>query len=179
MSLTPYTNTYTDTDGSIADADDIVAEFDRVATFINAWADSYESIGLTEVFKHTVLTDDTDILDIDPALGLVQTAIIDATVTEIDFNILDRASSDPYRVYLSLRFASKATTFTVSAPSGVTHVFGVNKSEYTCSQTVNKGYYVASVIVTYATNGLHIQVYADNPEEDAPTLDDALQGASV
>lgn len=179
MSLIPYTNTYIDTDGTIADAPDILAEFARVATFINAWADSYDSIGLTEINKYTVLSDDTDTLDINPAYGLIQTAIIDATVTDIDFNILQRATGDPYRVYLSMRFASKATTFTVSAPTGVTHVFGVNKSTYTCSQIVNNGYYVSTLIVTYASNGLHIQVYADNPEEDAPTLDDALQGASV
>lgn len=179
MSLTPYTNTYNDTDGTIADSGDIVAEFDRVSTFINAWADSYESIGLTEITKHAVLSDDTDVLDIDPANGLVQTAIIDATVTEIDFNVLNRATDDPYRVYLSMRFASKATTFTVSAPTGITHIFGVNQVPFTCSQTVNKGYYVSTLIVTYASNGLHIQVYADNAEEDAPTLDDALQGVSV
>lgn len=178
MSLVPYTNTYTDTDGSIADADDIINEFDRVATFINTWADAYESIGLTEIVKHAVLSDDDGSLDIDPANGLVQTAIVDAVVTEIDFNILERTSDDPYRVYLSLRFASKATTFTVSGPTGKAQVFGVNKETYTCSQTVNNGYYSAAVIVTYATGGMHIQVYADNPETEAPGDDDVLQGAA-
>ena len=177
MSLVPYTNTYTDTDGSIADSGDIVDEFDRVASFINAWVDSYETIGAIIVNEYNVGGDGT--VDVSPSLGFVQVIKTSAGVTEIDINIKARVDGDPYRIYLNLRFGAKTTTFTVNAPSGQSHVFGLNQSPYSPSQIVNKGWYAASVIVTYGTGATHIQVFANNSETEPPTIDDILQEIAV
>ena len=177
MSLVPYTNTYSDVDGSIADSIDIVAEFDRVALFIAAWSDSYESIGLNSV-NNILVPGDGD-YDVEPTLGLVQLLFVDAVAELININIKDRIEGDPYRIYLNMRFGSKSTQFTVSAPSGKTHIFGINRTTYSPSQVVNKGRYAASLIVTYGSEGVHVQVYADNSETNAPDLDDLLQEISV
>ena len=177
MSLVPYTNTYTDTDGSIADSGDIVAEFDRVALFINAWADSYDSIGLTSVSKETV-TDDGD-HDIEPSIGLVQAIRINADVSTVNFNIKARQDGDPYRIYMSLRFGASATRFTVSAPAGSSSVFSVNQDDFMPSLTSANGFYPATVIVTYGSDSVHVQVFAHNNEATEVTIDDILQGVSV
>lgn len=176
MSLEPYTNTYTDTDGSIADADDIVNEFDRVEAFINAWSDSYESIGNTSVTEKTIITSDTDI---EPSIGLIQSIRIDPAVETVNFNILQRSDGDPYRIYIALRFGSLSTRFTVSAPASKSHIFALNQTPYSPSQVVQEGYYPAVMIVTYGTDATHLQVYADNQEDTLITLDDILQGAAV
>jgi hypothetical protein len=177
MSLVPYTNTYTDVDGSIADSDDIVAEFDRVALFINAWIDSYELIGLTDVHVYNVTADGSQ--TVNPAKGLVQAMHIDANVSLANINIKERASTDPYRLYLTLRFGSKSTQFTVSAPAGKSNVFGINQTPFSPSQVAYRGRYAATVIVTYGTEGTHVQVYADNAEADSVGIDDILQGVGV
>jgi len=171
--LVPYTNTYTDTDGTIADSDDIVAEFDRVAEFIGAWSDSFETIGVVDVHEYTVPFDgDTDI---SPTTGLVQVVKVDASVVTVNLNIKARVAGDPYRIYLNLRFASKNTVFTVSAPGGQSHIFGLNQSIYSPSQVQIDGWYAGCVIVTYGTDAAHIQVFADNPEGTIVALDDTLQ----
>jgi hypothetical protein len=177
MTLVPYTNTYTDVDDSIADAVDIIAEFDRVALFINTWSDSYESIGLTNVNQYLVPGNSN--VDVDPALGVVQAMITDAVVEEVNVNIQDRNDGDPYRVYLSMRFGSNTTAFTVSAPAGDSHVFGINRTSFLPSQVANNGWYSAVLIVTYGTTGIHVQVFADNRDTEAVDSDDMLQEVGV
>ena len=96
-------------------------------------------------------------------------------ITEIAFNFLELADGDPQRIYLSLRFKSKSTTFTVGGPAGETHIFGVNQETYTPCQTEADGYYSAVVIATYgSTNGMMIQTFADNSEATAVGVDDVL-----
>jgi|GEM_PF-4321308 len=177
MSLIPYTNTYVDIDGSIADSDDIVAEFDRVEAFIAAWSDSYQKIGITIVRKHTVPGDGD--FDIDPSQGFIQTLNIDAGVTDLNINFLSRSTGDPHRIYVVLRFGSKDTMYTVSGPAATTTVFGVNRQEYMPSQVNKDGKFAGSVIATYGTDALHLQVYADNQETIEVGTDDVLQGISV
>jgi len=177
MSLVPYTNTYTDTDGTIADADDIIAEFDRVSAFINAWADSYDSIGLTSVRNETINEDGN--FDIEPAIGLVQAIRINSNIETVNFNIKAREKGDPFRIYMTLRFGSPATRFTVSAPSGSSHIFSVNQADFIPSPTSAGGFFPATVIVTYGTDAVHVQVFAHNDEATAVGVDDILQGVSI
>ena len=178
MTLVPYTNTYTDTDGTIADSDDIVAEFDRLSVFIAAWADSYETIGVTNVQTYEVPFDELS-YDIDPSNGFIQSLLIDAVVEDINFNFVAREDGDPYRVYVVLRFASKDTRYTVSGPAGSSSVFGVSQAEYLPSQASKDDKYAGTIIATYGTDALHLQVYADNDETDAVGSDDPLQGISI
>lgn len=177
MSLAPYTNTYTDIDGGIADSDDIVAEFDRLEAFINAWAESYQNIGTSFVTTHKI--DGSGTFDLDPAAGFIQSLVIDSGVENININFKARADGDPYRIYVTLRFRSKETRYTVSGPSGRTTVFGVNQGEYMPSQVSRDDAFAGAFIATYGTDALSIQVYADNDEITLVETDDLLQGFSV
>lgn len=176
MSLEPYTNTYTDTDGIIADSGDIVAEFDRIEAFIAAWAESYGGIGST---VRTIKIAGIDTYDLDPASGFVQSLIIDADVADININFKSREDGDPYRVYVILRFGSKDSRYTLSGPASRTTIFGINREEYLPSQVSKNGYFAGSIIATYGTDSLHLQVYADNVEDTTVESDDYLQGISV
>ncbi len=178
MTLIPYTNTYSDTDGTIADSDDIVNEFDRIALFISAWADSYQAIGATVVQVREIPFDESS-HDIDPSDGLIQSFLIDAVVEDINFNFVAREDGDPYRIYVILRFASKETRYTVSGPAGSSSVFGVSQAEFLPSQVSKSGRYAGTIIATYGSDALHLQVYADNTEDDVVGVDDTLQGITV
>ncbi|MHC5061706.1 MAG: hypothetical protein ACYTFK_11560 [Planctomycetota bacterium] len=177
MSLEPYTNTYTDTDGNIADSGDILAEFDRVASFIDTWSASYESIGLTTVEEQVVGSNGNS--EIEPSAGIVQVMKVAASVSELNINVKAREAGDTYRVYVTLRFGSRSTAFTVSGPSGKTHVFGVNRETYQPSQVIDSGWYNAMLIITYGTDGTHITVFANNSEGDSVSADDVMQEIAV
>ena len=177
MALTPYTNTYTDTDGTIADADDIVAEFDRVEEFIRIWAGAYTSIGLTTVYTYTF--DAIYDYEINSGNGILQKLIVDEGVELFDINIKPREDGDPYRVYLSVRFRSKDTRFTVSAPVGISHVFGTNRVEFQPGQVISDGFYPAVIVITHGTDAVHVQVFADNSEASSVGSDDTLQEVAL
>ena len=49
--IPPYTSTYTDVDHSTMDATDLVAEFWRVAYFIDLWSGSIDAIGREDNFE--------------------------------------------------------------------------------------------------------------------------------
>ena len=172
MPLEPYTNTYTDVDGSIADADDILEEYDRIELFIGDWLASIEKIGDTIVNEYEIEIDGD--FDIDPALGLIQKVIVDLVVEEFNLNILPKGDTDPHRIYLTLRFRSPSTTYTISAPSG-SHLFGVNRTIYSPSQVIVDGFYASFVMITYGSVGTMVKVFADNTEETAVAGDDILQ----
>jgi len=174
MALDPYTNTYTDIDSNIFDSDDLVNEFWRVAEYLNNWVDSYQSIGTTITNERNIDLSG-HIVNITPASGILQKLTIDADVEEVVLNFKERNDGDPFRIFLSLRFRSKTTVFTVSGPAGQTHAFGINRAEYSPSQVLADGYYTAFVVATYgATNGLMLTVYADNQEATEVGLDDIL-----
>jgi len=164
MALELYTSTYTDIDYTIFDSDDLVDEFFRVASFINAWAESVSSIGTTIVNEETILIDDT-IVNGSPADGAIQKKIIGGSVEHITINFTKRNEGDTYRIYMTLRFLNKDTTFSVSGPAGETHAFGVNKAVYKPSQVGVDSFYTAVIIATYSdASGVMINVFADNDE---------------
>ena len=164
MALELYTNTYADVDYAIFDSDDLVEEFFRVASFINAWAESVSSIGTTIVHEETVLIEDT-VVNGSPADGAIQKKIINSDVEHITINFTKRNDGDTYRIYMTLRFLNEDTTFSVSGPAGETHAFGVNKAIYKPSQVGVDGFYTAVIIATYGdANGVMINVFADNDE---------------
>ncbi len=177
MRFVPYTNTYADVDGSVADSDDIVAEFDRVSTFIKAWNKAYQLISFSGVNEYNISEDgDVNIL---PSLGFMQVVKVDSNVTTVNINANQRGDEDPYRVYLSLRFGSKNTTFTVSAPAGESHLFGLNQETYNPSQVAKDGWYAAVIIITYGTDAAHVQVFAHNSESSSADIGDILQEISI
>jgi hypothetical protein len=97
----------------------------------------------------------------------------------VNINFMPRADGDPYRIYVVLRFGSKETRYTVSGPAGSSSVFGVNQTEFMPSQAVKDERYAGSIIATYGTDALHLQVYADNDEITEVGVDDILQGISL
>ena len=171
--LTPYTSTYTDVDGGIMDADDLVNEFWRVAYFIDLWSGSIDAIGRDTSYDIYVEKVSGQLAPIYPQRGLIQRLDVDATVDQFTVAIQPHETGDPYRVYISIRCRSKDTRFTVSGPSGEGHVFGINRSLYMPSQVVGDGFYNASIICTHSQNtGVMIQVQAANPEEELINYDD-------
>jgi len=179
MALEKYTNTYTDINTNIFDSDDLVAEFGRVATFLNSWSQSINKIGTVTVVEERITILDT-IFNVDPADGLLQSLKIADDVSNLSVIFDERTEEgDTYRVYLSLRFQNKSTTFTVNGPAGQTHLFGVNKISYLPSQVVADGFYTALVIATYGTSGLLVNVFADNDEITAVSSDDILSTVAI
>ena len=163
MAVVPYTSTYTDIDTNIFDSDDLVNEFFRVAEFMNAWSQSIDSIGTVNVFTKNI-TIVNNIIAVAPLDGLIQSMIIADDVENIVVDFTEREEGETYRIYLTLRFQSKSTTFTVSGPAGTTHIFGLNAESFSPSQVSADGYFTAMVIATYGTNGMMINVFADNSE---------------
>jgi len=164
MGLERYTNTYTDVDSNIFDADDLVEEFNRVAEYINAWAASIESIGTVSVYEQYITTE-SNVVTGSPSNSVVQQVVVNQELESIIVNFTERQEGDPFRVYMVLRFENKDTTFTVSGPSGQTHAFSVNKGSYRPCQTQTDGFYTAVVIATYGdAHGVFINVFADNDE---------------
>jgi hypothetical protein len=178
MSLVPYTNTYTDVDTNIMDSDDLVEEFWRVAEFMNTWANSTIGIGVTNTYEFFI-TEETDIINVSPVNGVLQKIIVGYDVDNFAVNLVEREEGSTYRVYVTLRFENPDTTFTISGPSGQTHVFGVNRSTLKPSQTQADGYYTAIIIATYGfSNGILVNVFADNEEATAVGADDILTAAA-
>ena len=173
MALEPYTSTYIDVANSVIDAQDLLAEFDRVAEYLNGWIQSYEGIGTQTVTYIDRIIDDDPIIR---PLGLIQQIIVSADLDRVDFNFAEREEGNPHRVYNVIRFESKSTVFTVNGPAGETHVFGRNKAVLSPSQVQADGYYCAVAMVSYSQNqGVFIQVFADNDESsDTVGGDDVL-----
>lgn len=173
MALEKYTNTYIDVEGNIADADDILEEFDRVAEFFNLWASSIDQIGSNKVFIDNSSAVGTTVID--ASNGSIQRKNIAADVDVLNIRVNSRQEGEPYRIHLVLRFASRLTTFTVSGPSGETHIFSRNSSPYSPGQTIADGWYPAVLVVTFgATNGCFISVFAENNEATGVGNDDVL-----
>ena len=179
MALDQYTNTYTDVDNNVFDADDLVDEFERIADFINAWSESVGTGGIINTYEANVSIEN-NLIEGNPANGILQKFIVNDDVETMAVDFVAVGDGDPFRLYISLRFQNKDTVFTVSGPSGETHVFGVNRYEYSPSQVSADGFYTAMVIATYGkTNGLMIQVFADNSEADAVSANDALTVVAI
>jgi hypothetical protein len=173
--LEPYTSTYTDVDGSIMDADDLVNEFWRVAYFLDLWGGSIDAIGQTTDYTVYVQEVTGELAEILPQRGLIQRLEVAANVDTFEVAIREHTVGAPFRVYITVRCLSPDTRFTIRAPSGQSHVFGINRSIYMPSQVIADGFYTASLICTYGSEeGVMIQVHAANPEEDEVTLDDIL-----
>lgn len=178
--LEPYTSTYTDVDGSTIDADDLVAEFWRVSYFLNLWGGSIDAIGREDHYEEYVYIVEGQLADILPANGLIQRLDVDAGVSEFEIKLNQHEAGDPYRLFIIVRCRNKETRFTISAPGGETHIFGINRETYMPSQVIGDGYFTASLICTYSQDrGLMIQVMAGNPEEDEIDFDDVLTAKPV
>jgi hypothetical protein len=179
MALEQYTNTYTDIDSNIFDSDDLVAEFNRVAYYINLWAASVGSGGIINTFEQRITTN-LDVVSGSPSNGILQKLIISNEVEEIAINFTSREEGDPYRIYISLRFQNKDSVFTVSGPSGETNMFAVNREEFSPSQVSAGGYYTAMLTATYGKdNGVMIGVFADNQEVTTVETDDTLTVVAI
>ncbi len=173
--LPPYISTYTDVDHSIFDADDLVAEFWRVAFFINLWSGSIDALGKEDHFEVHIEIVEGELVEILPARGLIQRIQVEANVEDFVIKINEHTTGAPYRVYIVVRCLSKDTRFSVSSPSGEAHIFGINRTVYMPSQAIGNGFYTAALLCTYgADNGVMIQVMAGNSEEVAVDLDDVL-----
>lgn len=173
--LEPYTSTYTDVDGSIIDADDLVNEFWRVSDFLMLWSGSIEAIGREDHYEEFVTIVTGQLAEILPQNGLIQRLEVDASVQSFEVNIKQHEVGDPYRVYITIRCRSKNTRFTVETPAKESHVFGINRSEYMPAQVIGDGFYTATIICSYSQNtGVMVQVMAANLEEEAIDFDDVL-----
>lgn len=171
--LEPYTSTYTDVDGSIMDADDLVSEFWRVAYYLELWGGVIDAIGQETSYDLHVEIVTGELAPIYPAKGLIQRLEVDAGVDNFQIVIKEHTVGAPYRVFIIVRCGSPNTRFTVSGPAQQTHVFGVNRTTYMPSQVITDGWYTATLICTYgAEAGVMVQVHAGNPEETEVTLDD-------
>jgi len=174
--LEPYTSTYTDVDGSVMDADDLVNEFWRVAYFLELWGGSIDAIGQEVRYDTYVEEVEGELAEILPARGLIQRLEVEADVESFEIAIKEHNAGDPYRVYIVVRCRSKDTRFTITVPSGQSHVFGVNRTVYMPAQVLGDGFYNASLIVTYSQNtGVMVQVHAANDEEAAIDYNDIQQ----
>jgi len=180
MTLPLYTSEYEDVDAQIFGADNLVNEFARVATFLNPWVDSVAQSTTIRTYSETVEGTDTLVeVDIDPTDGSIQRYIVEESVSAVLMNFGRRAVGDTFRVYAVLRFSSKDSTFKVSGPMGATHLFGVNRTTFQPSQVKKDGYYMASLVATYGTNGLLINVFANNEEASSVSGDDIITAVSV
>jgi hypothetical protein len=182
--LPPYTSTYTDVDGSIFDADDLVNEFWRVSEFMTLWAGSIEAIGQVDRYEAYVDVVTGELAEILPSSGLIQRLEVAAGVETFTVRIKPHEVGAPYRLYISIRCRSEDTRFQVEVPSGQSHIFGVNRTSYVFggtsapfmpSQVLGDGFYSAQLIVTFGSeNGVMVQVMAGNPEESDVDFDDVL-----
>jgi hypothetical protein len=173
--LEPYTSTYSDVDGSVIDADDLVDEFWRVSHFMTMWAGSIEAIGREDHYEEYIQIVTGQLAEILPQNGLIQRLDVDASVVSFEVKINEHVVGDPYRVYINLRCRNKDTRFTLSTPSHESHVFGINREEYMPAQVISDGFYTATLICSYSQDrGVLIQVMAANPEETAIDFDDVL-----
>lgn len=173
--LEPYTSTYTDVDGSIMDADDLVNEFWRVAYFLELWGGAIDAIGQETRYDVYVEIVEGELAEILPARGLIQRLEVAADVETFEIAIREHTAGAPYRVFVTVRCRSADTRFTIRAPSGQSHVFGVNRSILMPSQVITDGFYTAQLICTYGSeNGVMIQAFSGNPEETTVDLNDQL-----
>lgn len=173
--LIPYTSTYTDVDGTIMDADDLVNEFWRVAYFLELWGGSIDAIGQETNYDVYVETVEGELAEILPARGLIQRLDVDVGVETFEIAIREHTVGAPFRIYITVRCGSPDTRFSIRGLSGQTHIFGVNRSNYMPSQVITDGFYTATLICTYGgTDGVMVQVNAGNPEETEVTGDDML-----
>jgi hypothetical protein len=173
--LEPYTSTYTDVDGSIMDATDLVDEFWRVAYFINLWSGSIANLGQEDHYEEHIEIVEGELAEILPSNGLIQKLLVEADVEEfaVDFGV--RESGDPYRIHVVVRCRNPDTLFTVGSPSGESHRFGLNRDVFQPSPVIGDGYYNAAIIATYSKNqGVMVQVYANNAEATTVDKDDVL-----
>lgn len=174
--LEPYTSTYTDVDGSIMDADDLVNEFWRVAYFLDLWGGSIDAIGRETSYDVYIEEVNGSLAEILPGRGLIQRLDVAAGVETFEIAIREHTAGAPFRIYITVRCMSPNTRFTIRAPAGQSHVFGVNRSTYMPSQVIADGRYTATLICTYGSEqGIMVQVHAANPEEAEVTLNDILQ----
>lgn len=189
--LEPYTNTYLDVDGSVADAPDLINEYHRVAEFLNRFASSLDQVAI-RVRRTEFIFLESRTIDIDPADGLLQRLIIDADVSRVNINFVRREEGEPYRVFLVLRFQDRNTEFTVSGPGGDSSKFGFNRvipydpnerntnTIYQPSQREADGHYAAVVQATYGTsNGAVIQVFSDNEEDEIVGTEDTQSTVAI
>jgi hypothetical protein len=173
--LPPYTNTYADVDHSLMDADDLVNEFWRVAYFLELWSGSIDAIGQEDNFEVFIEIVEGELAEILPARGLIQRIEVEADVESFEIAIKEHTTGAPFRVYIVVRCRSKATRFTVSAPAGETHLFGLNRSTFMPAQEIGDDFYSAALLCTYGSeNGLMVQVMAANVEATEVDYDDVL-----
>lgn len=178
--LEPYTSTYTDVDHSIMDADDLVNEFWRVAFFINLWSGSIDAIGREDHFEEHIEIVTGELAEIFPSKGLIQRLVVEANVETFEIKINKHEVGDPFRVYISIRCRSRNTRFTISAPSGEAHIFGINREVYMPSQEIGDDHYSAMVLCTFGSEqGVMVQVLAANPEQSEVDFDDVLTAVPV
>jgi hypothetical protein len=174
--LEPYTSTYNDVDGSTIDASDLVNEFYRVAYYLNLWGGAIGAIGKDTSYETYIEKVEGELAEILPARGLIQRLDVAAGVNEFEVAIREHTDGAPFRVYTTIRCLNKDTRFMVRAPSGQSHVFGVNRTTYMPSQVIADGAYTAAIICTYgAEEGVMVQVFAANPEEGSVDKNDILQ----
>ena len=173
--LEPYTSTYSDVDGSIMDATDLVNEFWRVAYYLDLWGGSIDAIGREDRYEEYIEIVEGELAEILPVRGLIQRLEVEADVEEFEVNIGPHTTGAPFRVFIIIRCRSKDTRFTVTGPSGEAHRFGLNRTIFMPGQVLGDGFYNASIICTYgSTNGVMVQVHAANPEETAVDFDDVM-----
>lgn len=173
--IPPYTSTYTDVDHSVMDADDLVNEFWRVSYFINLWGGVIDAIGQENNYDVYVEIIDGELAEIFPARGLIQRIEVAPDVENFEIKINEHTVGAPFRVFIIVRCGNKDTRFTISAPAGESHIFGINRTQYMPSQTIGDGYYTAALICTYGSeNGVMIQACAGNPEETEVDFNDVL-----
>lgn len=173
--LEPYTSTYTDVDGSIMDADDLVNEFWRVAYFLELWGGAIDAIGQETSYEVYVEEVEGELAEILPARGLIQRLEVAADVEQFEVAIREHTAGAPYRVFITIRCRSAATTFTIRSPAGQSHIFGVNRRVLKPSQVITDGFYTAQIICTYGSEeGVMIQAFSANTEETEVNADDQL-----
>jgi len=187
--LEPYTNTYTDVADSIMDADDLVAEFWRVAYFLALWGEGVEAIGRKDEYTLYIEEIEGQLAEILPARGLIQRLEVSYDTEQFEVSIQPHTVGAPFRVYIVIRCANPNTRFTVSAPAGESHVFSVQRTQqefqstaerFMPSQVIADGWYTATVIVTYGSEkGVKVIVHSANPEEEVVDFNDVLSTRPV
>jgi hypothetical protein len=173
--IPPYTSTYTDVDHSVMDADDLVNEFWRVSDFFNLWSGIIDPITEDNVFEIFITLTTGELAEILPARGLIQRIEVDPDVETFEIAVREHTTGAPFRIFIVVRCGNPDTRFFVTAPSGQSHIFGINRSIYMPGQVIGDGFYNASLILTYgAEKGVMIQVHAANPEEGEVSFDDVM-----
>jgi hypothetical protein len=173
--LEPYTSTYTDVDGSIMDADDLVNEFWRVAYFLELWGGAIDAIGQETSYEVYIETVEGELAEILPQRGLIQRLEVAADVESFEIVIKEHTAGAPYRVFITVRCRSANTTFKIRSPAGESHIFGLNRQVLKPSQVITDGFYTAQLICTYGSeNGVMVQAFSSNTEETEVNADDVL-----